>query len=105
MTYEKLKLNKAVTYARLLGFEPFGNALTGRRHFHWYMPEGDDTFSVFALRSDELLSYTVNRETTTDIERACEMLQVIERNQKDNSRGVGDESVYQRMRDAEDRRR
>jgi hypothetical protein len=81
MTFEKLKLNKAVLYARLLGFEPFGQALSANRHFHWYMPEGDDSFSVFALRSDKLLSYTVNHETTNDVERACEMLQEIERKQ------------------------
>lgn len=78
MTYEKLKLNKAVTYARLLGFEPFGHSLAGRRHFYWYMPEGDDTFSVFALRGDGLISYTVNRDTTSSIERACELLKKIE---------------------------
>jgi hypothetical protein len=87
MTYEKLKLNKAVTYARLLGFEPFGQSLAGRRHFHWYMPEGDDTFSVFALRGDGLISYTVNGDTTSSIERACELLQQIERKQ---NRGLTD---------------
>ncbi len=79
MTFERLKLNKAVIYARLLGFQPFGNALTARRHFYWYMPEAEDTFSVSSFRGDHLMSYTVNQQTSTDINRACKWLQEIER--------------------------
>lgn len=82
MTFEKLKTNKAVLYARLLGFEPFGNAETATRHFHWYMPEGDDTFSVHQYAGIDGLSYTVNRESTSSLEHACKFLQKIERKQE-----------------------
>ena len=76
MTFEKLKTNKAVLYARLLGFEPFGQALSAHAHFHWYMPEGDETFTVRFFKG--VPSYTVNNETSTSIEQACKWLQKVE---------------------------
>jgi hypothetical protein len=77
MTFEKLKTDKAVLYARLLGFEPFGQSLSAHKHFYWYMPEGEDTFSVHFHKG--VPQYTVNRETSTSIEQACKWLQKIEK--------------------------
>jgi hypothetical protein len=76
MTYEKLKTNKAVVYARFLGFELFDHAANAIKHYHWYMPETDDTFSISIF--GDITSYTVNRQSTTNLDRACEWLREVE---------------------------
>ena len=79
MTYEKLKLDKAVTYARLLGFEPTERTLRARVSFNW-SGRGGDWFQILANKT-QIVLYTVNRESTSSVERACEYLQEIERRQ------------------------
>jgi len=80
MTFEKVKINKAVIYAHLLGFEAFGQTKTARKHFHWFMPDTDDTFTVHYFTGISP-SYTVNNQTTSSLEQACKWLQAIERRQ------------------------
>lgn len=81
MTFEKLKTDKAVLYARLLGFEPFGQSLSARKHFYWYMPEADDEFAVHFYK--DVPAYTVNHENTTNVDQACKWLQRIEARERE----------------------
>jgi hypothetical protein len=87
MTFEKLKTDKAVLYARLLGFEPFGSAHTATKHFYWFMPEGSDDFSVHFFKGQNAASYQVNNQNTSSVEQACKWLQEIERKR---NRGLTD---------------
>jgi hypothetical protein len=89
MTYEKLKLTKAVTYARLLGFEPHTSYKHPRRHFQFNTKEDTFSISFFATGTN----YCVNRQNTSSEERACEWLQEIERKQKQTASPEWEQSI------------